>query len=284
METIHYNNMTSEEKQFIANWAQLVNDNYSFIVPARSYNVSQDERLLIPVLSHHKIGFVNREGVCVVTPKYDKVWRDVVNPEDVVTVGVLQYSDCCKWGLLDSNGKEIFGVIYSQIAVSDDRQLFCLQSFGGGYSVCNRQGEVIVPEGVYDYIDGFTKGYARVKIARATNGSLLFANKWGIINTKGEVVLPVEYDNIWNFHEGKDWPYTTIEKQGVGQGKFWFANGSTVKPEPVRKSSYYGDDYSNYGRHYGEFEGTYAQDVMGYDDDTINDAFDGEADAYWNID
>lgn len=39
-----------------------------------------------------------------------------------------------------------------------------------------------------------------------------------------------------------------------------------------------------YGSHYGEFAGTYAQDVMGYDDDTINDAFEGDPDAYWNID
>ena len=27
-----------------------------------------------------------------------------------------------------------------------------------------------------------------------------------------------------------------------------------------------------------------AQDVAGYSDDVINDAFDGEPDAYWNID
>lgn len=40
----------------------------------------------------------------------------------------------------------------------------------------------------------------------------------------------------------------------------------------------------NYGSHYGEYAGTYAQDVAGYSDDDINDAFDGEPDAYWNID
>ena len=40
----------------------------------------------------------------------------------------------------------------------------------------------------------------------------------------------------------------------------------------------------HYGTHYGEHAGSYAQDVMGYSDDEINDAFDGEPDAYWNID
>lgn len=33
-----------------------------------------------------------------------------------------------------------------------------------------------------------------------------------------------------------------------------------------------------------DFAGTYAHDVAGYDDDTIYDAFEGDADAYWNID
>lgn len=40
----------------------------------------------------------------------------------------------------------------------------------------------------------------------------------------------------------------------------------------------------DYGSHYGEFEGSYAQDVMGYSDDVINDAFEGDPDCYWNID
>ena len=33
-----------------------------------------------------------------------------------------------------------------------------------------------------------------------------------------------------------------------------------------------------------DFEGTYAHDEAGYDDDLIYDAFEGDADAYWNID
>jgi len=47
------------------------------------------------------------------------------------------------------------------------------------------------------------------------------------------------------------------------------------------------DDYSRgyyEEEHYEEFAGTYAQDVMGYSDEFIYDAFDGEPDAYWNID
>ena len=46
----------------------------------------------------------------------------------------------------------------------------------------------------------------------------------------------------------------------------------------------YDYDECDYGTHFGEYAGSYAQDVMGYSDDVINDAFDGDPDAYWNID
>lgn len=36
--------------------------------------------------------------------------------------------------------------------------------------------------------------------------------------------------------------------------------------------------------HYGEFAGTYAQDVRGFSDELINDVFEGDPDLYWNID
>ena len=42
--------------------------------------------------------------------------------------------------------------------------------------------------------------------------------------------------------------------------------------EPKRRSSF------------GNYEGDYAQDYEGYSDDIIDDAFEGDADAYWNID
>jgi hypothetical protein len=38
------------------------------------------------------------------------------------------------------------------------------------------------------------------------------------------------------------------------------------------------------GFYHDDYECTYAHDVAGFDEETINDAFDGEPDAYWNID
>lgn len=55
--------------------------------------------------------------------------------------------------------------------------------------------------------------------------------------------------------------------------------------EEMGYSNYDSEEESvGYGRTYGMYAGSYAQDVEGYSDEAINDAFDGDPDAYWNID
>ena len=48
------------------------------------------------------------------------------------------------------------------------------------------------------------------------------------------------------------------------------------------------EPYVDYGHNesptYDRYRGTWAQDVEGYSDDDIDTIFDGEPDAYWNID
>ncbi len=157
------------------------------------------------------------------------------------------------------------------------------------WGVVNDAGDEIVPFGKYDWIDDFDKGLARVKIGKAPN-RVVNSNKWGIINEKGEEVLPVKYDNIWNF-AGKDRYSTRAEING----KYHMVSFYDLNPElngngkGNRSTSDYKDynsynDYDDYGCHYGEYAGTYAQDVAGYSDDIINDVFEGDPDAYWNID
>ncbi|MGM9815662.1 MAG: hypothetical protein ACI304_01215 [Lepagella sp.] len=44
----------------------------------------------------------------------------------------------------------------------------------------------------------------------------------------------------------------------------------------------YYDDYDPYD--YDEYAGTYAHDEAGFSDDEIDEIFDGDPEAYWNID
>jgi len=142
------------------------------------------------------------------------------------------------------------------------------------WSIVDLEGNVIVPFGKYDWIDGFDHGLARVNKV-GPNGK-----KWGIINMAGEEVLPVEYDSVWNFY-GKNRNSTTIEKAG-NQDTMHFSDLNPDLYDDEADFDY--EDNNRYGGHYGDFAGSYAQDEMGFDDDTIYDAFEGDPDMYWNID
>ena len=46
----------------------------------------------------------------------------------------------------------------------------------------------------------------------------------------------------------------------------------------------YDDSFYEDERTYERYNGSYAQDVEGWSDQDIDDVFDGDPDAYWNID
>ena len=147
------------------------------------------------------------------------------------------------------------------------------------WGVTDLNNNVIVPFGKYDWIDGFAHGFARVKIGKSQNKAN--GNKWGIINEKGEEVLPVEYENIWNFL-GKQRSSTKIVKDGIT--KVFLFNNARVQDEKDKSNSNVPSRDNDDTEHYEDFRGTYAQDIAGFSDEDIYDAFDGDPDAYWNID
>lgn len=116
------------------------------------------------------------------------------------------------------------------------------------WAVIDNNGNIIVPFGKYGWIDGFDSGLARVRTsgdsgrAGDTKGMVIGLDtespviiegkdniqnyidndriihpekyaKWGIINERGEEVLPVTYDDVWKFF-GKNRYSTKVEKDG----------------------------------------------------------------------
>ncbi len=62
-------------------------------------------------------------------------------------------------------------------------------------------------------------------------------------------------------------------------------NNNTKNNNDMEFYDEYYDEYDNdFGSSYGRYAGSYAQDIEGYDDETIDEAFDGDPEAYWNID
>ena len=236
---------------------------------------------------------MNGTGEVIIEPKYDFIINDPLTNSGLIRVGIIDLSKTYympadsaphyryRVGLFDSFGKKILDIHYKGLIISQDGKLITAQNKEGLYGVMNVEGNIIVPFGKYSYIDGFDKGLARVKIGNQTNGVANSGNKWGLINDKGEEVMPVEYDNIWKFY-GKNRYSTRVEKGGNSSKVYFYK----INPSLKEKHSCFvneTDDNDN-TRHNDEFAGSYAQDVMGYSDEDIYDAFDGDADAYWNID
>ena len=183
----------------------------------------------------------------------------------------------------DMSLKYINETIYGEVKV--------VERGDGAYAVLDKNDNEIVPFGKYAWIDGFDHGLARVRIGYSQNtitvltldGPISPWRKWGIINKQGEEVLPVIYDNIWNF-KGKNRLSTYVESKERGGEEVFFHDLDNSIPYPKWKYNSHRAYNDDYGTHFGEYEGSYAQDIMGYSDDVINDAFEGDPDAYWNID
>lgn len=263
------------------------------LVPANQYDFNNDKRLLIPFTSGEKIGFVNREGEIVVKSQFSIYYGDCYSENDYIKVGVpYNYGFSRANSNVSAYSKPLYGLINHKgelvvepencgllVSKNSDNILLTVQNKDREYGVINIYGEEIVPFGKYNWIDGYDKGIARVKIGNASSCLKDNGNKWGLIDEAGNEVLPVEYDEIWNFYGKNRWT-TKIVKNGIAKSILLLSLLFNKKEE--NEPIYDFDD--DYGSHYGDYSGSYAQDVMGYSDDVINDAFDGEPDAYWNID
>ena len=272
-----------------------VNQYTKILVPASSYNMPDDNRLLIPFTRGDKIGFVNKEGGIVVKPQFTMYYGDCYDESDNIRVAVDNLYGYPRsggkvatykrpmYGLINYKGETIFEPsFYSLLPAIGNKKLYTVQNNNFEYAVLNIDGTVVVPFGKYSWIDGFDNGLARVKIGKVTNEQKDNGNKWGLINENGKEVLPLEYDDIWTFY-GKKRVTTKVIKGNVAQNVILseILGKDEVQEYDCSSSNYYDDDY---GTSYGKYAGTYAQDVEGYSDDVIDDAFDGDPDAYWNID
>ena len=114
--------------------------------------------------------------------------------------------------------------------------------------------------------------------------------KWGVIDSKGnEIVKFGKYDWIEDFEQGLcrvkigKQSSTRVVKNGIAR-EVYFHDLNPSLPKRGAKSHNYNDEYLGERKTYDDYNGTYVQDVMRWSDQEINDALDGEPDAYWNID
>lgn len=288
-----------------------INHTTKILSPANSYDFNQDSRLLIPFSEWDKIGFINQDKDVVVKPQFDMYYGECYDKEDLIIVSKIK-----SYGFPRQGGKvycyqhSLYGIInYKGEIVIDINCTSIIPAIGNknlftinGHRVINAYGEEIIPSGKYRWIDGFDNGIARV---------ISYDEKWGLINETGEEILPTEYNNIWNFYRKnrrttkviKDNHIQDIELpqykketiissanmsdsnkalQAINNIDDEFEESLNLENENLNNEISY-NYYDNEDFFYDKYIESY-EDIIAYNEELIEDAFEGDPDAYWNID
>lgn len=154
-------------------------------------------------------GFIDRTGKVVIPTKFADV-NDFSEGLACVSVprddGETFDSHLARF--IDCNGEFVIPPDreFSAIGFSEGRCVISVEDDEGDWqdSVIDARGETIIPPGKFESISDFVGGLSRV----------VRDDKVGCINTMGDIVVPIEFDKLWEFEHS---PVTT----GVKNGK-WF--------------------------------------------------------------
>lgn len=195
---LHDRTVGKQKRQQGINVHKLRNDAVNILL---TQEVLRESSLyLIPVIKDSKIGFINRMGELVSTPQYDDVCGHFYSTSSIV--GVKKDG---LWSAIDADGNELLPFKYTTIFPSRDSSIAVVHSDYKWEAIDTKNGRIVAPKGKFSYMFGFRYGFAKVKMN----------NKWGIINTRGELVVPAEYTDMFSF-DTWDRPETQVRKEDKG--------------------------------------------------------------------
>lgn len=154
---------------------------------------------------NNKYGYIDKLGKEIIPLKYDRT--------DDFKNGVAVVYKKYKAGLINKTGKEITSFKYSEIENFIDG--FAIVKIGSLREMYDENkkikcgfitetGKEIALE--YDNVENFHEGLAAVNIGAEvilSCGFMLRGGKWGFIDTSGKIIIPIEYDSVRPFVNGK---------------------------------------------------------------------------------
>ncbi len=224
----------------------LLDKNGSQILPFEYDRIGFFSEGLAVVSKNGKYGYVNTKGEFVIDLKFDfidqvMVWGEMRN-------GKAKFYRDNKYGIIDSLGKEVFPAIFQDVGDYKKEEWVAVKKREKwGYSNSNLR--LMIPY-KYDFAQSFLNGYGLVKMEDGFNfinekEERIFAqsiesiqkvdtlyiieskNLKGIINSKIEAVLEVEYDVIEEYNS----TYFKLIKDG--SISYWNKiNGNIVSKNP----------------------------------------------------
>jgi len=101
-------------------------------------------------------------------------------------------------------------------------------------------------------------------------------------------ILPVRLVNVLRYKDdvekGKNYLLSKYEEKIIADKKKNQDRENRNRSFDENLNLFQDNNHNNYIEYNGDYSGTYAHDVMGYTDDEIDTIFEGDPDAYWNID
>jgi hypothetical protein len=145
------------------------------------------------VSRNKKYGFINTLGQEICPIKYDKGTDEAF----VWSIAMIARISGSKkyYGFLDTMGKVLVYPWYEDVGRFGSEGLVKVRYFNRGYGFIDYNGNEAIPF-MYDDAFDFNYGYAEVNIGAEKSKyfkDLRVGGRWGMINTKGEIVVPIEY-------------------------------------------------------------------------------------------
>ena len=248
-----------------------VDKNFNVIVPIKFTKVESFEEERAKVWQNSFCSEVSKDGMYY--GEISAVDYDLAIQLEKYLYIVLKES---KWGVVSTNDNFFIPCKYEKFEI-DSRQA----SFAQRPDSLTRCKFILFHAGNEKVIfcihnRKILKGFDEASICN--NMTILYKNdKCGLINKNGDIIMPLKFDSIKiigenisakinNIYEH----YTIIDEQ----------LHKREKVETIQTADSVRMETPTYER----YAGSYAQDEMGYSDDDIDTIFDGDPDAYWNID
>lgn len=146
------------------------------------------------VVKGNKLGYIDDSARLILTPTYELFPNFMENAQFEGNYAKVKFKD--KYGVIDSKGKWIIPATYTGLGKVSALMAFQKGTKWGFIDLTNK----VVLKPTYEFASSFEKGVALVE-----NKSLL-----GVINSKGEWILPAEFEQITRFENN----FYLISKEG----------------------------------------------------------------------
>lgn len=222
-----------------------VNDNYNFLLSNRFKKVKRT-----PISKTYVIGVIEGKYNLYSVPFVGFYYDSEKHREEVKLI----VDECDEMEIIINEKRLLFKTEYEYPYV--------LFKKNGNIGYVNENGDIISLD-VFDKID-------EIFVEKKTYYFIYKEGKVGLLDYKRVFLLPCIYEEIKNVGLSSAIVVeNSIEKEVRYNRNFEVKKGIDIE-----------DD----GQHYSMYAGSYAQDEMGYSDEDIDTIFDGDPDAYWNID